>query len=282
MQASFTTPSGYSDLNSAATACGFAGFDWQQTIDQSPGGVFAEDQQPNPMAPTVPYLPNPLLDPPLGGYTYQFPSNYTGGSPEYNKALGWSKYLPNFATANPFYYSPLDIPPGCTEANKSGCVLKVTSDAGQTLNFFDKPQNATCPPTSPCFAFTTQLVGVCGAVTSACTSSGPSAPLYAWTWYSNFNGSSGGVSDPETSSLYAPDPGSGTGGVTVTSINGVAISPCALKQNGSINVEDVQFIINQALGLAPAVNDLSGDGVVNVLDVQIEINAAFGLGCAAN
>jgi hypothetical protein len=62
----------------------------------------------------------------------------------------------------------------------------------------------------------------------------------------------------------------------------VAISPCALKQNGSINVEDVQFIINQALGLAPAVNDLSGDGVVNVLDVQIEINAAFGLGCAAN
>jgi hypothetical protein len=33
----------------------------------------------------------------------------------------------------------------------------------------------------------------------------------------------------------------------------------------------------EALGVAPAVNDLNGDGVVNVLDVQIEIDAALGL-----
>jgi uncharacterized repeat protein (TIGR01451 family) len=60
-----------------------------------------------------------------------------------------------------------------------------------------------------------------------------------------------------------------------------AFSPCDLKQNGSINVSDVQLIINEALGVSPAVNDLNGDGVVNVVDVQIEINAALGLGCAA-
>jgi hypothetical protein len=41
-------------------------------------------------------------------------------------------------------------------------------------------------------------------------------------------------------------------------------------------------MINEALGAAPAVNDLNGDGVVNVLDVQIVSNAALGLNCAAH
>jgi hypothetical protein len=58
-------------------------------------------------------------------------------------------------------------------------------------------------------------------------------------------------------------------------------SPCDLKENGTISVADVQLIINEALGVAPAVNDLAATGVVNVVDVQIEINAALGLGCAA-
>jgi hypothetical protein len=44
-------------------------------------------------------------------------------------------------------------------------------------------------------------------------------------------------------------------------------------------VVDVQLEINEALGVAPALNDMNGDGVVNVVDVQIVINAALGLGC---
>jgi hypothetical protein len=56
---------------------------------------------------------------------------------------------------------------------------------------------------------------------------------------------------------------------------------CDLKGNGVIDISDVQLVINEALGVAPAVNDLNGDGVVNVIDVQIELNAALGLGCAA-
>jgi WD40 repeat protein len=59
----------------------------------------------------------------------------------------------------------------------------------------------------------------------------------------------------------------------------VAVSPCDLNQNGSINVVDVQALINEALGVASAINDLNGDGVVNVLDVQIVANAALNLGC---
>ena len=39
------------------------------------------------------------------------------------------------------------------------------------------------------------------------------------------------------------------------------------------------LIVNQALGLIPAGNDLNHDGVVNVADVQKDIHAALGLGC---
>ena len=75
---------------------------------------------------------------------------------------------------------------------------------------------------------------------------------------------------------------------TIAAISGVsgaiaalAYSKCDVNQDGTTNVADVQLIINQALGVIPAVNDLNGDGVVNVADVQIVINAALGLGCTA-
>lgn len=76
-------------LVAAAAACGFAGFDWMQTIDQWPGpnetALFAA---PHPSVPLVPVF----VDPPPGGYTYQV------GDPLY------PIYQPNFAAANPFYY----------------------------------------------------------------------------------------------------------------------------------------------------------------------------------
>ena len=62
----------------------------------------------------------------------------------------------------------------------------------------------------------------------------------------------------------------------------VTPSLCDLELNGSINVADVQAIMNEALGVTMATNDLNGDGVVNVLDVQIEISAALGLSYTAN
>jgi hypothetical protein len=73
-----------------------------------------------------------------------------------------------------------------------------------------------------------------------------------------------------------------TVGPIVVPVNQAAFNPCDIQRNGSINVADVQLIINQALGVSPPVNDLNGNGVVNVVDVQIEISAVLGLGCAAN
>jgi hypothetical protein len=81
-------------------------------------------------------------------------------------------------------------------------------------------------------AFTPDLVGY---LPCASCSSGfqPSAPLFEWTWKSNFSGTTckaitcGGIFDiyisdlAQTASAYPPDPGSGAGGITITSINGV-------------------------------------------------------------
>ena len=57
------------------------------------------------------------------------------------------------------------------------------------------------------------------------------------------------------------------------------VSPCAVTGDGSASVADVQKAINEALGVARAVDDLNQDGVVNAVDLQIVINAALGLGC---
>lgn len=48
-------------------------------------------------------------------------------------------------------------------------------------------------------------------------------PLFSWTWNSTFNGTAGGAS--QTASLFPIDPGSGTGGATITSINGAPQMP---------------------------------------------------------
>jgi uncharacterized repeat protein (TIGR01451 family) len=60
----------------------------------------------------------------------------------------------------------------------------------------------------------------------------------------------------------------------------IVISPCALKQDTAAGIADVQKVINEALGVNQAVDDLNQDGVVNLVDVQIVINAALQLGCS--
>lgn len=65
-------------------------------------------------------------------------------------------------------------------------------------------------------------------------------------------------------------------GCTLGNINALS---CDVNGDGSVNVADVQAIINQSLGAIPAVDDLNQDGVVNVVDVQTVINALLGRGC---
>jgi hypothetical protein len=182
IQASFTPGSGLS-LDAAAKACGFLAFDWVQIIDQwpSPSYLFSESNQTTPIA--VPPAPPPY-DPPLGGYYYQYPWNFPVGSPAYTKALVWADDQPNFATAYPFYYSPLDLPSGIAEAPPIGPGLPIELPPN-TLNFYDSPKNP-CIPFGALFnsnvcqtlagaymSFTTQLVGVlsCDPSSTLCSSS---------------------------------------------------------------------------------------------------------------
>src|SRR5262249_50364400 len=141
----------------------------------------------------------------------------------------------------PFYYSPLDMPTGCAEVPAIGPCLPVI--LGRQLNFYDSPRSGCFPggksehDLSKCggtmppyyFSFTTQLVGILSCTPSSlgCKSEGfkPSAPLFEWTWKSDYSGEDGGVYDvgviSETAGAYAPIPGNGKGGITITGINGV-------------------------------------------------------------
>jgi uncharacterized repeat protein (TIGR01451 family) len=58
------------------------------------------------------------------------------------------------------------------------------------------------------------------------------------------------------------------------------VAACALTRGGSASVADIQKVINEALGLTQAADDLNQDGLVNAVDVQIVINATLGLGCS--
>jgi sugar lactone lactonase YvrE len=64
-----------------------------------------------------------------------------------------------------------------------------------------------------------------------------------------------------------------------TTLTVTPLGPCDVTQQGLYTVVDAQAIINEALGLAPALNDFNGDKVVNVVDIQIVINAILNLGC---
>jgi hypothetical protein len=222
MNASFTPPSGLT-LIAAANACGFTGFDWVQTITQWPGpsGLFAASNLTTSIS--IPPLAA-MSDPPSGGYTYTV------------------SQTPPFLGAYPFYYNPASLSLDCAEYSSAGSCLENIISSPNTLNFFDAPQNPCLPggaflgiPTicqgglngAASMAFTTSLVGICGSAPSpGCSSPGmPSTPLYQWTWTSNFNGSAGADSGGTVSaSSYRPDAGTGSGGVAITSINGVQLT----------------------------------------------------------
>jgi probable HAF family extracellular repeat protein len=56
-------------------------------------------------------------------------------------------------------------------------------------------------------------------------------------------------------------------------------SPCDVAGSSATNVANLQFIINEALGVTAPNNDLNSDHVVNVTDIQVVINAVLQKGC---
>jgi hypothetical protein len=74
---------------------------------------------------------------------------------------------------------------------------------------------------------------------------------------------------------------SGVGSATaIASDPTTTIIPCGGNQDEKpLAAADIQRIINEALGASSPVDDLNHDGSVNVVDIQIVLNSALGLGC---
>ena len=246
MFAQFTPPSGIS-LIAAANACGFDGFDWQQSITNWPAPSPSSLRPVNPslipqnILPDGEFVAPPAVnDPPPGSWTY-LPS---GGSDL-------------FSDPYPFYYrsanaiSAEEFPAGQTPETAcvlfpsifSSCSVFLVSSNGKTLSFHDAPNDPCLPggniikqelllcgtgaPPGSFLGFTTNLVGILpGGLASP--------PLFQWTWKSNFNGTSGGA--VRVSSNQPVDPGSGTGGVTITGINGVPQTPLTITCIATPNI----------------------------------------------
>lgn len=187
----FTPNLGFT-LAQAAQLCGFLEFDWQQTIRSLPlpSPFFAAGS-------TIPlHAPPPFNDPPPNGYAYQNPPN---------------------AVVLPVYYN-LFTP-------ASNPLSLAANETSTTLSFFDGPADpclhggsgAPCggktAPAGSKLAFTTHLVGISGAL--------PGATVVdtgiGFDWTDTFNGTSGGIAVINSSAPV--DPGSGTGGITVTAYN---------------------------------------------------------------
>jgi len=60
------------------------------------------------------------------------------------------------------------------------------------------------------------------------------------------------------------------------------LSACSVTLGASTTVADVQKMVNEALGVSPAVNDLNGDGRIDIVDLQIVTVATMGQGCSAS
>jgi hypothetical protein len=260
MEASFAAPSG--TVADFASACSFDYLDWQNQITQNPANPLGSRIQPENPSPLIasrnvvylgaPIPPlNPLsvclfswagcsliapptyFDPPQGGYTYALDVDPTTDS--------YPFYLP---------YNWLVV--GMCQVQDFCPPLPYTiSDDGTTLSFVDAPAehqlSGEAPSKNPSgnfIAFQTFLVGVSSQSSSGSQSCGPNdthycTRLFSWNWNSTFNGTAGGVE--QTASIYPIDPGSGTGGVTLTGVDGLSV-PTVMVTPSSVTVTTAQTL----------------------------------------
>jgi hypothetical protein len=220
-------------LEDAATYAGYKSFNWVQTWIVPDPNPFLKCWDPWCFIKV--HLTNSTIavnDPPNEyGYTYCNPNVPGNISWVLDCTNRYPYYYPVDAAADTCIRVVLVAP----DTFLLDCTVRLQPN-DSALNFWDAPQDSclldkdgnqspnwnavTCNNTNAkqfsYLAFTTQLVGV--------RDGQDYDPLPAWfAWIDTFNGASGGLtSTPEK--IFPVDPGSGSGGITITSVNGIPVA----------------------------------------------------------
>ena len=278
------TPANGKDLQTEASDCQYIGFDWQQQVKNLPC------PSPNTLKPNDPsVLPadNYCGDPTPGALT---------AGPAFNDPPP-SGYFGHSYDPFPFYYSVADAttPDSPPTLNPTNIVV---NSGGKTLDFADTPRDPCLPtggllanvrlspqrikycgsfdslaPPNSSVGFQTSLVGLVDSQTA-------SAPLYQWTWISTYNGAAGavnGLPDDSYSGLSSAGPaipGTGFGGVTITSINGVPVPPIVLADQIAITASGLAYSrVSKTFNGTVTIKNTSDTAITTPTNFQLVLTA---------
>jgi len=231
-------------LAEAAVLCQVDSFNFIQQVN------FDTDPLPNYAGVAT---PTPNSDPVLGGYCKN-----------YNAAGVCIPGEPN-DSGYPFYWNLDDLAPRGVTLCEPAPVQTLN-----TLVFQDCPSDPLVTTASPT-VFTTSLVGVigtCSATSTQTTDCTATEPLYTWSWTSSFNGeNTGGVSQLKS---YAPvNPTSGTGGVTIISINGVQLPPVVRPGQISTTASGLAYSrVSKTFNGTVTITNISGSSIGGPLQIM--------------
>ena len=226
MDGTFAPPGG---LPLAARLCQVDHFNWQQQITHmpAPNGSLRLGPQPEAYVTAPPNIYDP---PPLGFYDMScHPLDCRGGAGPVHINVCPKAYDQSY----PFYYSAAEL----------------ANSATNVLTFWDAPDDPCYSGADPNsanpgahFEFTTWLEGVDAAGNPV------DLPVKnSWNWMSTFDGKTGGAWGAKN--LGTPDPGSGTGGTAVLSVNGVPTrGPCANDATSLVAAKRGGYIYSMGTG----------------------------------
>ncbi len=287
------TPGSPMRLKDVALACNYAGFDWQQQTTNLPCPSVLQPTKTSAVDPSnlcgyysttnpaFALTPNgltvamgaspPFFDPPDGGYKIPSLAGYDPNPYYYYVDVAHTAGTP--VMINGVDHSPLDPADQTFQTH----LPAVNNDTFLAMS--DAPNDPCLPPGSSALppngcglvyapkdsyvGFTTYLVGVSN------DGKNTPVPLKSFTWRSNYNGTTGGVSGL-LSSPGTPDPGSGVGYITITSIDGVPVP----------QIVPMSEITTTASGLAYSRVTKTFNGTVsitNISDATISTPTSFQL-----
>ncbi|MCX6632697.1 MAG: hypothetical protein NTW28_34275, partial [Candidatus Solibacter sp.] len=208
----------------AASLCGVDHFNWQQTINYLPAPNTWRRLGPAP----EPYITAPpkVSDPPPPGLVdpTPFTLNCKG------RPFSVNAYVQNGSF--PFYYTADEL-------------RTVTTNT--RVFFHDGPGDPCMSGNDPNgdpgahMEFTTKVVGVDAGGNAV------DLPYTSFDWMTTWTGSSGGVWYHKN--LLPPDPGSGSGGTAVLSVNGVPTrGPCATDVTALVAIKRGGYVYNMSTG----------------------------------